>query len=360
MCNDFLVRRPHSLQCALEHTLLSDPCKRVLKHFSLDDPSIFDDLRWLIVPILPTDTSVLAPLEVEVEPIHAQPKRKSELKVGPSKKKTLASGGEGGGAASIDVARVPSILELKVGPSKKKTLASGGDGGGAASIGVARIPSLLEVTPRLPRVELPGAGSQQCAVSASRIGSNKDCVTPEKPFTPDKSFTPEATSDFAKRTPDLAVIGSSGAAAVSTLGQQQLGDNSRVGSEPLAAPKIGRNEATAARPLRESLVGSGFGRAPRGPSNSALCTVGAIVIHLAKSGGWLPWRELARDLQVSSTDFAELREWLLAQQLRDHSFTGNHSDWIQCVYFGESNAATATVPKTLVPDEVRLTCIAEL
>ena len=167
VCNDFLVRRPHSSQCTLVHTLLSEPCKRVLKHFSLDDAPMCDDLRWLIVPLLPTDTSILAHLEVVLS---------------------------------------------------------------------------------------------------------------------------------------------------QALEQAQ--------------------------------------HSPRGPSNSALCTVGAIVNHIAKSGGSLPWSALARDLQVSSSDFAELREWLLSQQLRDQSFTGKHSDWIQCVYFDKSNAATAIAHKLSIPDEV--------
>ena len=81
-------------------------------------------------------------------------------------------------------------------------------------------------------------------------------------------------------------------------------------------------------------------------------SVGAIVNHLAKHGGWLPWLKLARDLNVSS-DFGELRKWLLAQSTRDFSFTGKHPDWILPVFYEAQSAAQANgKPSPSTPVEV--------
>ena len=69
-------------------------------------------------------------------------------------------------------------------------------------------------------------------------------------------------------------------------------------------------------------------RPPSAPPSSSLSlsvskSAGAIVNHLAKHGGWLPWLKLARDLSVG-TDFGGLRKRLLALSTRDLSFTGKH------------------------------------
>ena len=77
-------------------------------------------------------------------------------------------------------------------------------------------------------------------------------------------------------------------------------------------------------------------------ANGAIKNVSSIVKYLLRRGGWAPWAEFTDHFKISQ-DFDAMKEWLLAKQKQDVSFTGQKADWICPVNYKNKNSK---------PDEV--------